>query len=204
LFDVFQQQDKELCRLLCAENGLRQSLSFARPERFPELLLYKNQFRTVQLKLHFCPEMVSRRKVVTPKKSKNVPVASRPKTLRSKSKAKVQSLKSAAAKSASIPVIAAAAPLPSTPTKSPASTSPSRKSTNRSPAVKKSISKTSLPKKVLFAPETKFNEVPKETHPSTSASNPIRVGAEALVAVGAALTAWFYPLFTTNLATNGR
>ena len=71
----------------------------------------------------------------------------------------------------------------------------------RSPAVKK----TGIAKKVVFSPETKFKDLPPvATATSRTAANPVLVGAEALCVVVAGLAAWFYPLFTANLATNGR
>ncbi len=81
------------------------------------------------------------------------------------------------------------ASLDSTPKK--AAAKPSPPSPQKAPLVKKVIEKSKTSKKVNFAPETVF-----VAPPSSQKSSPIAVGAEALLAVGAALTAWFYPLFT--------
>ena len=157
--------------------------------------------------------MVARRKVAA---AKQTPTAvGRTPALRSQSMSKAQkqsqakvlkNLRKASAKSASVSTPKLIAALvkeePSTPKKSPSKTirsrgSPASKTANSPAKVKKTIAK-----KVVFSPETKFTQ---EQVPSAgSSTHSIRVGAEALVAVGAALTAWFYPLFTANLATNGR
>ncbi len=136
--------------------------------------------------------MVSRRKVAATKKATLI---ARPSL---KVAAKLRSSTPKPAKPAAMKKKKAA---PSTPTKKTTKTvSPSETPFGGSPSkTKKSIAKN---KKVKFAPETKFPTESVKAVPSEAASgvSAVRVGAEALVAVTAALTAWFYPLFTANVA----